>query len=236
MIPGTALFDFWGTGTALDPETGVSIGIGNTVEHGGPFLQASDGAIVGTQTVLRLDTAALAASAPIISLIGSTTTPTTLITATTALDLFKAKLTSMGPLVALDKGVLNVLNGPVLNLTAGSHVNVTGDLLSLVNRSTITVFNGPLITVAGAGSLLNVSGALVNFGGTGGNQIIVTNNIAPTTTLTQAGVAGIGVSATGGGSITVGPNPVKNPGLGTISATGSLIQATNGGVVKIGAP
>ena len=141
-------------------------------------------------------------------------------------------------MVALDKGLLNVTNGPLISLTQGSYLSVTGDLLKLrfVNASRINVFNGPLISVAGAGSLLSVSGGLVNFGGTGGNQIIVNNTISPTATLTQAGVAGIGISATGGGSITVGPNAVKNPSLGTISVTGSLIQATNGGKVSITAP
>ncbi|MBI2229301.1 MAG: hypothetical protein HYU46_09390 [Deltaproteobacteria bacterium] len=101
----------------------------------------------------------------------------------------------------------------------------------MANGSRINVFNGPLINVAGAGSVLDVSGALVNFGGTGGNKIIVNNSIAPTATL-----SGLPVSATTGGSVSIGPNPVKNPGLGNISVTGSLIQATNNGQVKIGAP
>jgi hypothetical protein len=76
--------------------------------------------------------------------------------------------------------------------------------------------------------LLDVSGALVHFGGTGGNKIIVNNGTAPTATL-----SGLPVSATSGGTITIGPHPVKNPSLGTIQATGSLIQASNGGTVNI---
>jgi hypothetical protein len=234
-IPGTAIFDFWGTETALDPETGVPVGSGRTVDHGGPLLEASGGATVTTQAVLKLDTATLEAAAPIISLIGSATSHTSLTTASTALDLIKGKITSMGPLVALDKGLLNINNGPLLSLTQGSHVDVTGDLLRLMTQSKINIVNGPLVAVSGAGSLLNVTGSLVNFGGSGGNQIVVNNNITPTAVLTQAGVNGIGISATGGGSISVGPNLVKNPTLGTISVTGSLIQATNGGTVNIGA-
>jgi hypothetical protein len=234
-IPGTAIFDFWGTETAVDAETGVPVGTGTTVKHAGPLLEASGGATVETQKVLKLDTALLEATAPIIRLVGLSGAQTSLTSAFTPVDLIQSKVTSLGPVMALDNSVLSVTNGPLIRLTQGSSVNLTGDLLSLASGSKIKVVNGPLVSVAGAGSLLNVSGALVNFGGTGGSQIIVNNNIAPTAVLTQAGVNGIGVSATGGGSITVGPNPVKNPTLGTISVTGSLIQATNGGAVKIGA-
>ncbi|MBI4490450.1 MAG: hypothetical protein HY694_15310, partial [Deltaproteobacteria bacterium] len=108
------------------------------------------------------------------------------------------------------------------------NMKVTGDLLSLFSGSKINVVNGPLISAAGVGSLLNVSGALVNFGGTGGNKIIVNNSITPTATL-----SGLPVSATFGGAVSIGPNPVNNPSLGNISVTGSLISATNGGKVDI---
>lgn len=67
-----------------------------------------------------------------------------------------------------------------------------------------------------------------NFGGTGGNKIIVNNSITPTATL-----SGLPVSATHGGTTNIGPNPVKNASLGNISVTGSLISATNGGTVNI---
>ena len=135
---------------------------------------------------------------------------------------------SIGPVIALDKGLINVNKGSLINLTSGSRLITVGDLLSLTNGSKINVFNGPLISVSGAGSTLDVSGALVNFGGTGGNKIIVNNSITPTATL-----SGLAVSATSGAKINIGPNPVINPGLGTISATGSLIQATNNGQVSI---
>ena len=157
------------------------------------------------------------------------------------MDLFRSQVTSLGPVIALDKGLINVTNGALINLTQGSNMNVTGDLLSLINASTINVVNGPLIRVDGvaptgtspAVSTLSVTGALVNFGGTGGNQIVVNNAIAPTATL-----SGLPVSATGGGAVSIGPNPVKNPGLGsiTVNGGGSLIQATNSGVVNITAP
>ena len=225
---GTAIFDFWGSKTEVDTDTGAAVGNGKTVTHAGALLEMAGGATVDTQKVLKLDTALLEATAPIISLIGGPNAQTSLTTAQSTIDLIKAKVTSTGPVVALDRGLINVTNGALINLTYGSNMNVLGNLLSLTNGSKINVVNGPLISVAGLGSLLDVSGALVNFGGTGGNKIIVNNSIAPTATL-----SGLPVSATYGGSVNIGPNPVKNPSLGTISATGSLISATNGGKVDI---
>jgi hypothetical protein len=124
-------------------------------------------------------------------------------------------------------------------------MTVTGDFASLVNYSMITVQKGPLIYVEGTGSNLTVTGALVNFGGIGGNQVIIINTITPTATLN----GGIPVSQPVAGSISIpGSNPIKNPSLGTVTVngtpvtptggayTGSVIQVTNGGRVTISAP
>jgi hypothetical protein len=228
-LKGTAIFDLWGTKTAVDPETKVEVGSGSTVTHGGPLLQTSNGATVNTQKVLKLDTALLEATMPVINLIGAANAHATLTTETGAIDLLKSKVVSAGPVIALNKGLINVNNGPLINLTSGSQMITAGHLLSLINGSKINVVNGPLISVSGTGSMLN-AGALVHFGGSGGNKIVVNNSIAPTATL-----SGLAVSATSGGKIAIGSNPVINPSLGNISVTGSLIQATNGGKVSINA-
>jgi hypothetical protein len=204
------------------------------LQTGGTVLEATNGAAIqAAGNALRLDTALLQATLPIFRLIGASDQETILTTGGSTVDLFKSSVTSMGPVVALDRGVINVTNGPLLRLADGSTMLVNGDLLQLLNGSKINVVNGPLISVTGNGSLLNVNGALVFFGGTGGNQVVINNNIAPTAT-----PSGIPVSATSGGSITIGPTPVTNPDLGsiTVSPGGSAIQATNGGVVTIAAP
>jgi len=229
-ITGNSIFHLWGTETAVDPQTGVEVGTTPSVTHNGPLFQASDGATINTQKVLKLDTALLEATMPVIRLLGSINGQTSLTTENSTIDLIRSRMTSIGPVIALDRGLINVHNGALINLTSGSQLITLGDLLSLANGSRINVFNGPLINVAGAGSVLDVSGALVNFGGTGGNRIIVNNSIAPTATR-----SGLPVSATTGGSVSIGPNPIRNPGLGNISVTGSLIQATNNGRVSIGA-
>ena len=225
---GNAIFHLWGTETAVDSETGVEVGSGASVTHSGPLLQASDGATIDTHKVLKLDTALLEATAPIISLLGTPDKQTGLTTQHNTIDLIKAKVTSTGPVVAMDKSFINVTNGALINLTHGSNMKVLGDLISMMSGSKINVVNGPLVSVAGVGSLLDVSGALVNFGGTGGNKIIVNNSIAPTATL-----GGLPVSATFGGSVSIGGTAVKNPSLGSISVNGTLISATNGGTVNV---
>ena len=227
-VSGNSIFDLQATTTAVDSQTGVEIGTIQSVTHDGAFLHASDGATINTQKVLKLDTTLLAATMPLINLLGSSSAQTSLTTETYAIDLFKSKVVSNGPVIALDKGLINVNNGALINLSSGSQLITVGDLLRMTNGSKINVFNGPLINVSGTGSLLDVGGALVNFGGSGGNTIIVNNHIAPTATL-----SGLPVSATSGATISMGPSPIKNPSLGSISVTGSLIQAINGGQVMI---
>jgi hypothetical protein len=218
-------------GSAIDPNTGR--GTDRPVQTGGVLFEATNAASMNVRgNAFRLDTALLEATAPIIRLVSTGTTPTALTTGISTMDIFQSQVTSVGPVVALDNGLINVNRGPLLNVT-GSNMTVAGDLLSLLNGSRINVFNGPLISVSGSGSALNVSGALVFFGGTGGNQIVVNNTISPTATM-----SGLPVNTSAGGTVSVGPNPVTNPSLGslTVSNGGSLIQATNGGSVSITAP
>ena len=118
----------FGYKTALDSDTQVAVGSGPTAMHAGPLLQASDGAAVNTQKVLKLDTALLEATMPVIKLIGSANAHTSLTTESSAIDLLKGKLTSIGPVIALDKGLINVNKGSLINLTSGSRFVTVGDL------------------------------------------------------------------------------------------------------------
>jgi hypothetical protein len=237
-------------GSLLTATNGANIevkkGAGDTIDGG-----------IFAGNALRLDRALLEASAPIINLISGAAFPVTMLTtAGDALDISGSKLVSLGPLVSLDKGLINVTNGALITLRNGSTVNVTGDLLSLINGSKINVVNGPLIRVDGvavsgtnpAVSALNVSGALASFGGTGGNQIVVNNSILPNQANPIA-TAGIPVSGAGItiGAVAGGTTPIRNPNLGTVTVngvnvgsggafTGSLIQTQNGGTAKICSP
>jgi hypothetical protein len=230
-------------------------GLGTDVplQTAGAFFEAN-GATVnlsGTGNMISIDTALLAASAPIVKLINSTLNTSSAGDAVTgAMRIYQSSVTSTGPVFGLENSILNVQSGPLLSLTGGSSLTVNGDFASLTNGSRITVVNGPLIRVSGSStgptsvpSTLTVTGGLVNFGGTGGNQVIVNNSILPT----GSPMSGLPVNVGGGGSsISIGPNPIKNPGLGSVTIngtpagagpfTGSLIQATGGGKVTITAP
>ena len=145
--------------------------------------------------------------------------------------------TGPGSVFTLNNSILTVRDTPLLSNQNGGSLAINGDFVGLTNGSKITVQGGPLISVSGtsstgAPSTLNISGALVNFGGTGGNRLIINNNIVPTTTL-----SGIAVNKDSASSIAIGPDPINNLGtLGAASVTGSVIRATGGGKVTITAP
>ncbi len=82
---------------------------------------------------------------------------------------------------------------------------------SLISGSTINVVNGPLIKVDGSGSALDVTGALVNFGGTGGNTIIVRNGLCSGSCVTLGSPA-INVFKPSG-TITISGTSIKNSSL-----------------------
>ena len=91
--------------------------------------------------------------------------------------------------------------------------------------------------------MLDVSRALVTFGGSGNNKIIVNNSLCSGACATKggSGVQAIQVKdgSASANSITIGSNPIKNTSLGTITYQGSntaLIQTGSSGKVNITAP
>ena len=206
----------------------------------GQLFKATNGADINVAgNAVRLDTALYEATLPVIELIGSSggSGPDTILTSNNIFaDIIRSRIVLERPFVSLDRGLINVTNGPFLHLSNGSQMAVADSLLKLSNGSRINVVNGPLIEVSGTGSLLNVAGALVEFGGFGGNQIIVRNNLcSPSCSL----VKGVPVLLGTGGQVFIpGNNPVINPSLGTVDVlpTDALIKATNNGGVNIAAP
>jgi len=223
----------------------------------GTLLKATDGSDGAKITVengnaILFDTALYEATLPIIDLFtdpGATrnTSITTSGSTRGFIDIRNSELVLRGPVIALDKSLITVNDGPLLNLRNGSKMTVGSPLLRLLNKSQINVFNGPAIKVDGAGTSLTVNGALAVFGGSGDNTIIIKNDIIPNASRggpadNQFPVRITGVGA--GSSIFIGPNPIINTGLGSITVTektagsdgGVLIQASNGGTVNITAP
>jgi hypothetical protein len=204
---------------------------------GGTILRAENATIdlSGSGNAIRVDTAkvdtaTVDATGPIINLINSTlNTSTSGDSETGAIHLYSSNVTSYGPVFGLDNSTLTVRNGPALSVTGGNSMTVSTDFATLINGSKITVQNGPLIYVNG--SSLTVTGALVNFGGTGGNQLIVNNSFTPTGTTN-----GVPFRTETGGIVNIYTStPIKNLDTkGTVSFTGSVIRATNYGYVTIG--
>ncbi len=226
---GVPMFDLSGTTLAADPETGLTLGVDRPLQHAGTLLETSN-ATVSAHRAVRVDSALLEATAPLLAL----TNNSKLTTAADTIQLsYQAKVTSLGSLVKLDRSSLVVARGAALNVAGGSMLRVTGDLFSLTNGSTLSVLNGPLLSLSG-GSILNVNGALIGFGGSGGNLVSVSNSFCPCAT-----IGGIPVSLTGGAlasnvSIT---GAIKNGNLGTVSLppNAALIRVDGAGTkVTIG--
>ncbi len=206
----------------------------------GTLFKATNGANVNVGgNAVRLDTALYEATLPVVELIGTNggSMPDTILTSNNAFaEVIRSRIVLERPFASLDRGLINVTNGPFLHVSNGSQMFVADSLLKLTNGSKINVVNGPLIEVSGTGSLLDIGGALVEFGGLGGNQIVVRNNMcSPSCTLLK----GVPILTATGGVVNIpGNNPVLNPSLGIIdtTSTDAVIKAVDSGIVNIAAP
>ena len=202
------------TETALDEESGTTLDLGTRrpVQAAGSLLETT-GATVTTNKLVRLDTALLEASAPILNFrAGSNIT-----VANDAIDLIqKAKLTSsdINPLVRLDASTLTILNGAAVAVRGGSFLNVRNDLFAINNGSTVNVNNGPFLLVSG-GSVVRIQNALINFGGVG-NTVNITNNFCSVECATIGGLRVLVQNGAVGGQSSIF-NPIQNPTGGTIN-------------------
>jgi len=235
--PGTALFRLSGSATAVDTQSGLSLGTDRPMQ--GPVqsdgsrpvpgsLLQTNGATVAGQRLFSMDTALLEATAPLLN----ATAQSMLTTATDAVNLSsRANLvTSLGSdLIRLDGSTLNVNNGSLVNVNA-SKLTVGANLATLLNGATLTLFNGPLITVS-SGGFVNIAGSLINFGGTGGNKVNVTNNLCPCSILGGVPVALQNGAQAANVQIT---NPIKNANLGQLNlSTNAALAVVNGAGSKL---
>lgn len=223
---GLPIFDIWGVSSATDAQTGLTLGTDRPLQHAGPLLETSNATVSAHQAV-RIDTALLEATAPLLNLRNGSK----LSTAADAVQLsYQARVASLGSLVKLDRSAMVVASGAALNVGGGSVLRVTGDVFSLANGSTLSVMRGPLVSLGG-GSILSVNGALIGFGGVGGNTVSVANSLCPCTS-----IGGIPVSLTGGAvaanvSIT---GAIKNGNLGALNLTpNAAVIRVDGAATKV---
>jgi hypothetical protein len=240
------LIDLAGRDTALDvngrgtdavlqmgPMSQAIVGVMNQPQVPNEILP--DLKTTGTGGLFRLDAAVVNATASVVAALNSALEVNGN-AGTGAFNFNRSTVTLGSPTQAgfrLDNSVLKVNNGPLLSVTGGTAMTVNGDFAHLTNGAKVFVQNGPLVSVSGAGSVLNVTGALVNFG-SAGNQVIINNAIAPTAFPQSNGVT-IPVYTATSGTVNIGANAIVNPAGNTFSVTGSAIQATSGGKVGINA-
>ncbi len=230
---GGALLALSGRATAVASEvadgTTVTVGTDTPLKLDGTMIAVS-GAAVTAQRGVVLDTALLAATAPILDLSGSAS----LTTAFAALDLVKqSKAVLTGPVVKLDASTLTATDGPAINVAGGSLLRVTGNLFELSNGARLVTSNGAVLSVSG-NSVVNVSGALVKFGGSGGNQVNVTNALCPCTAF-----GGLPIALTAGataGNVSVGANPIANASLGTLTLSNPVLTSGGTAVAVVSGP
>ncbi|PYN94311.1 MAG: hypothetical protein DMD89_21940 [Candidatus Rokuibacteriota bacterium] len=176
------MFDLAGIATTTadpDPDapTPTLLGTDRPLRHGGALFEGTSTSLSTTQ-VVKLDTALLEATAPILKLLTSTVT-----SSTDALNLSqKAKLTATlvpgDALVKLNASTLNINSGSLVNVAGGSFMSVRGNLVSLDNNSTLNILAGSLFSVSNGSVFRLTGGSLGVFGSTGTNTINITNTAA----------------------------------------------------------
>jgi hypothetical protein len=221
MAAAGSIFHLAGTGSALDPVSGLVVGTEQPLVAGGVLLELA-GAGVTAQRAVTVDVALLEATAPLLRLRpGANGQGASLTTSANTLDLTsKAQLDATATLVSLDGSRLTVNNAALAAVAAGSYLRTTGDFVTLANGSTLTINNGVLLFASG-GAIVNIRGALIAFGGTAGNTVSVSNQLA------FVNIGGIPVALTGGaqaGNVLIAGSAIKNPGLGSITPNKALIR------------
>jgi hypothetical protein len=248
-----AMFDLGGFTTTptdidLDAPATVLLGTDQPLRHSGTLYEGTGGATMTTTNVVKLDTALMAAMAPLVSLAGAGTA------LTSASDAFaltqRAKLTANIPTDALVKvntgATFTVTNGSLVNVAGGSFASLNvAALVSLSGGSTMSFLNGLLATVSGNGSFA-LTGALVAFSGSN-NTLVVNNSYVPTGFINGVpvysalgGTTGFNITRTNGNLFTglgsnnnvIKINDVALP-VNATSATGSLLAITGGPTSKI---
>jgi hypothetical protein len=210
-----ATFSLNGLETAVEviDSNFLELGTRQPVQAAGGLLDTNAANLV-TTSIVKLDTALLNASAPLLN----ATNGSNISTGFHAIDLVqKARLNTSvaNPLLRLDASTLTVGNGSAVAVRGASFLNIGGDIFSLNNGSTLSINNGALLLASG-NSVVTAQRSLINFGGTG-NVVNITNNLCAVSACQTTG--GLNVLLTNGatpGNVTI-ITPITNPGGGTIN-------------------
>jgi autotransporter-associated beta strand protein len=147
---------------------------GNDVPLAASLLEMS-GATVNGEQLLKVDTALLEATVPLLKVLaGSTLTFNA--DAVNLTQMAKLLIGANVAMIELNGASLTVNVGALANAAGGSYLNVMGDLIRLSNSATLTLASatdGFLIRASG-NSVVDIVGALIDFG-TGNNKVQLAN-------------------------------------------------------------
>lgn len=168
------VFSIQGSSQALDAATGLTLGTDRSLQFGGELFRGDLATSVTTNQLLKVDTAVLEASAPLLNLVAGSSMKSN----SDLVQLVqKAKVTAhvpSGSLVKLNSSTLTVNNGSLFNVAGGSALTVNGSLFSLSGGSTLNILNGSLLTVSG-GSVFTLTRGSLGVFGSGTNSLNITN-------------------------------------------------------------
>jgi hypothetical protein len=207
------IFDLGGVNTAMDADLGFAVGTDRPLTHSGIFVEASN-ATIDTNAVLRLDTALLDATAPIVAL----SQGSTMNVGTDFLRVNASRFTGSGPIVRLDGSTLNVSRA-LVNVVSGYFGGI-GSLMTLANGS---VANLGAFGMVSSGGTFSWGGPLATFQGTG-NRLSINNTLCGS--LSCVNVGGLTFALKNGAqasNISVGSS-TPFVGAGT---NGSLVKSAN---------
>jgi hypothetical protein len=225
-----------GSAAALDPD---GMGTQAPIRHdaNGPLFEAGPSAsLVPDPTItvrgagsnaVRVDTALLEATAPLISL-----TRASMQTGGSVVSLFqKSRVNSNSDLARLDRSTLNVLNGDVVRVNAS--IADLKNVLVMNGSSTVNVLNGFFMNLTG-NSRVSVRGCLVCMNGTA-NVVNVTNALA-----SNANLFGIPIHVAPGATFNLGTAteaglfPGRGVGGNAITVNGSFLKVEAGSTLNLG--
>src|SRR5262252_7012246 len=131
--------------------------------------------------------------------------------------------------------LLHLKNGSMLtSATDAILLNVAGNLVSLLNGSTLSLLNGPLLAVSG-GSQASIGGALVAFGGSGGNLLSVSNSLCGGSCALIGGIPVALMNGATASNVSIGAGAIQNAGLGSIKlgSPSTALVSVSGATSKV---
>jgi len=197
-----AMFDLAGVNTTAETHpdaAGLTVGRDKPLRHAGTLFEGQDTKIT-TKEVVRVDTALLEATLPVLRLISSKmTVQNDVVNLANNAKFVLHDNSSINAIVSLSGSALRIANGSLANIN-NSFMLINGFLFSLANNSTLNLGNGAFATVINGG-VLSLTGSLGFLGaGTNTANIVTTPGAAGHIVTNIPNLVGVPVALLNGAS------------------------------------